>query len=52
MKSHACFLFVPSSRNLVYDSSNSTVPFMMAAVTAGIIGLLDWKQHIYDFGSI
>jgi hypothetical protein len=46
------FLFVFSLTNAVYNSSNSTVPIMMAAVTAGIVGLPDWKQHIYDYGSI
>jgi len=46
------FLFVCSLTDVVYNSSNSTVPIMMAAVTAGIIGLSDWKQHVYDFGSI
>jgi hypothetical protein len=45
------FLFVCSLTNVVYNSSNSTVSIMMAAVTVGIIGLPDWKQHIYDYGS-
>jgi hypothetical protein len=46
------FLFVNSLTNVVYNSQNSTVPIMMAAVTIGIIGLPYWKQHVYDFGSI
>jgi len=46
------FLFVCSLINVVYNSQNSTVPIMMAAVTTGIIGLPYWKQHVYDFGSI
>lgn len=46
------FLFVCSLTDVVYNSSNSSVPFMMADVTAGIIGLSDWKQHVYDLGNI
>jgi hypothetical protein len=46
------FFFVSSLTNVVYSSSNSTVPIMMAVVIAGIIGLPDWKHHVYDFGGI